>query len=873
MSTDPVRLEQVPDVKSHDFRTHEIEFHDLETQAPHLSAPLGRRRFAAFLAASFFGVLLHSDGLGAWARAQDATQVSRPQVPRIQRITSGDRTLQTLALHEMRQDGNLTAEEAATLAKLALEHSFYAEPPFAETLRVLKPKAALPVLMQALDSKKWLGLWLDHETRLKAAVLLGKMGNVADPAIKELKKTLLNTENDVLTRAECARALGQMPKSALLSESALTHILIANENHPFLRLAAADALLSLSEAAAVNENAHNPKTTPKTATEITKKIAIFLIRTLREHSLDIRLREMAAHSLGQLGKQSPKIIPTMVELIVQPEHPDALEQSDAPRPSHETPSQQQINTAETRRLAKIALKEMGNHARAAIPRLVEVLSDQGTSFFFRDEAAHTLRILGNTGREAAPALLRILLDQEGESELIRVSTARALIAMGYSKQVVPALIEIISSPNSTRSALRSVLDIFKALGNEAKDAKVAVTAIAENQADLRELAEDTLIAITEPPAQPLASSQSWKTLPAYLLKAPESKPMDLCSALEAIARHVSLRDLKHHSGESSLPLDSWDVAIDSLQRLFVSELNVSPIQTGETKIDFAQSLKSLMARNKTHSDPYWSGADIYAKIFLIALLDSKRHPKAQEIKELLANDLRVLKDRVLGGSVFNTYTYGAALVALAPSIPEDILASAKQWLEAQTDPMRLPYAPHHSFPERSRRASAARNPPLHLALFLSNPEDSVQKARLLDALEVWMSHAGALLEEVPRDKTHQGPDQLAPYYFYSSLPYVSSSLKFLEQSKSLFNKSLSTEELRQVRAIKTELRRRLPELMTPEGDLAILPGGKDYKNTQYRAAPAYTYPLYGLALIPLLEEGDRCMTESLRKGFGLIDWQ
>jgi hypothetical protein len=77
--------------------------------------------------------------------------------------------------------------------------------------------------------------------------------------------------------------------------------------------------------------------------------------------------------------------------------------------------------------------------------------------------------------------------------------------------------------------------------------------------------------------------------------------------------------------------------------------------------------------------------------------------------------------------------------------------------------------------------------------------------------------------------------------------------------------------MHRLRVVKKELRSGLPKLMNSDGTLGLLPGGQNYKETRYTSSPAYTYPLYGLALIPLLEPGDSCMKESLAGDLGIVN--
>ncbi len=95
-------------------------------------------------------------------------------------------------------------------------------------------------------------------------------------------------------------------------------------------------------------------------------------------------------------------------------------------------------------------------------------------------------------------------------------------------------------------------------------------------------------------------------------------------------------------------------------------------------------------------------------------------------------------------------------------------------------------------------------------------------------------------------------------------PYVTASLKLLERDP-----EVSAEEKTKANELKRKLREALPKLVSENG-LELLQGGKDFTHSGYPSSPAYNYPLYGLALLPLLEEGDSCYQSKFKNEFGIL---
>lgn len=238
--------------------------------------------------------------------------------------------------------------------------------------------------------------------------------------------------------------------------------------------------------------------------------------------------------------------------------------------------------------------------------------------------------------------------------------------------------------------------------------------------------------------------------------------------------------------------------------------------------------------------------------------------KRKETKDSLAEDIDYLK-RGGGSSVFHTFVRAAALASFGTQIPQNLFESFATWVHDQRDVLALPYD-EFSWTGRTRQGSAARNIPSHLALYLVERTEK-RREILVAALHNWWTYSEKLGGEAQRDHTEKGPHRTAPYHFYTSLPYVASAVKLLLKDPDLdetMRKSLV--EFRNL------LRENFPRLVGNHG-LNVLQGGANFVNTTYKNAEGYTYPLYGLALLPLLEQGDSCYSDNLENDFGIIIYE
>lgn len=708
------------------------------------------------------------------------------QGSRLQRLKSGDPDTQTIALHELRQSGQITEDEASVLAELILKGHSVAR----ETNRVLKSPTVISLIEKALSDS-------DPTIRSRAAEVLGDLGKYAKGTVSELKKALSASEPSVRrSAAQALRNLGVHAQDALpelkkaLSDSDREVGFLAAKALGNLGVLARDIIPDLKKALSHSDGSIRARAAH--ALERLGGQAKYAVPELKKalSDSDREVRLWAVQALGNLGVYAKEAVPELVKIAL----------SDS--------------VGGVRFMAIEALGRLGVHAKNSVPELRKALSDSNPKA--RSRAAEVLKNLGLHAKEAVPELRKALLDSDRE---VRRWAAHALVGLRiHAKDAVPELKKALSD-------------------SDPKVRTRAAEALEKMNEQLKEL--------------------------------PVRGDLTVCEALKKLFENKDWQTLRGHNSENHAPLDAWDTAMFSLQQNLLTKGLFGP--TGECQATlnndlddlqgFAKSLMSLLERTREGRDPLFNGVDIYAKIYRLGLSQKlERNKEAKEIRTSLERDLVVFRGTGIGGSVFNTYAYGAALVALAPKVPRRILKRAQNFLSSQSDPMALPYTPTGESRPTSRQASSARNVPFHLALYLSGSDESTRK-NMLESIEIWQKYAGNLAAEVPKQGTHRGPHGLAPYYFYSSLPYVTSAIKVL-----LKDPELTVKQREQITKIRESLRQKLPSLMSEEGKIEVQGQGK----SMYSSSPAYNYPLYGLALVSLLDEQDRCFHPGLKEDFGIV---
>ncbi len=132
------------------------------------------------------------------------------------------------------------------------------------------------------------------------------------------------------------------------------------------------------------------------------------------------------------------------------------------------------------------------------------------------------------------------------------------------------------------------------------------------------------------------------------------------------------------------------------------------------------------------------------------------------------------------GSLFNNYALAVGVLA-SESPPQSVIDAMNTIVKESKDPISIPYFP--TFRSGNHRDSAARSVVFHLALALKDENQertSEHLAHLSLALTNYVEHLPALTIQAQRPGAHAGPDGLAPYYYYGTIPYLPEALHLLE---------------------------------------------------------------------------------------------
>lgn len=156
------------------------------------------------------------------------------------------------------------------------------------------------------------------------------------------------------------------------------------------------------------------------------------------------------------------------------------------------------NSDEDRASAGERLSEVGPEAKAAVPRLIELVQ-RDPKMSVRGEAAKALGSIGPAAADAAPALISFVKNKDAGIERAYAATALGSIA-AQAEVAVPTLAEIVQNDDqeSVRQLCARALGDFGAKATSA--VPVLINAIKTGKKELREAACDALSHIPAAPS-------------------------------------------------------------------------------------------------------------------------------------------------------------------------------------------------------------------------------------------------------------------------------------------------------------------------------------------------------------------------------------
>jgi hypothetical protein len=219
-------------------------------------------------------------------------------------------------------------------------------------------------------------------------------------------------------------------------------------------------------------------------------------------------------------------------------------------------------------------------------------------------------------------------------------------------------------------------------------------------------------------------------------------------------------------------------------------------------------------------------------------------------QDSLADDLHIRPiTGTVGSSLFNTYALSTVLLTMEKT--NDEAMEALEEAIDPTDPLRIRYEGGGKF--ESHRGSSARAVPLHLARYVNLPKnrDSIRKD-LTSAIQNYGDHLPSLMAHLRRGGFHEGPDALAPYYLYATIPYQTAAIELLlQEGRQEGRQEEKPEEKMMLEDLREKTKAAILSLVREDGQFYV---------PEYFSSPGYVNPLFGLALIPLAKD---CVKEDL----------
>lgn len=318
-------------------------------------------------------------------------------------------------------------------------------------------------------------------------------------------------------------------------------------------------------------------------------------------------------------------------------------------------------------------------------------------------------------------------------------------------------------------------------------------------------------------------------------------------------------------------------------------------------------------RKLNATSPPKNATSVYGKQFYALLLrnlrqdgdqprsvESRLDAEIEKVEKSLKNDLGNYRKAQTGnsGSLFNTYAYASSVLSVSEM--KESVNHMRDLLAMLDSPLLIPYSPmgmkflnevapdEPEAAEPTERSAAARAIPFHLALYLRAGEGADKendKKNLEIAIDNYLTHLPSLTSTVARNGTHKGKDGLAPYYFYSTVPYAASALRIL------ISRAKTLEERTKLQGQLDELESGLLSMLMEEGlfepqgrktPISELPPDNSFtvnegtglesddvnrRGDMYPSSPAYVNPLAGLALTAMVQQ---CEGKKVPGSFGVI---
>lgn len=261
------------------------------------------------------------------------------------------------------------------------------------------------------------------------------------------------------------------------------------------------------------------------------------------------------------------------------------------------------------------------------------------------------------------------------------------------------------------------------------------------------------------------------------------------------------------------------------------------------------------ARNKRGGGNDVVQGEVYQKIHLILTLEKivEKQPNNDnakkaltKLKEELTLDQQQFYSRQKGGwgSLMNTYATSVALISNDEPFSRNEMETLAHSLKLSNASQKVPYTMGSSAPDRSERASSARNTTFYMGLYLNGRNGKEHyRDSFVESIETYQENLNSLMGHMLKDDAHTGSDQLGSYYFYSTFPYVTSGIKIL-----LEDPKTTSAQKQKLEKIQTDLKNQILRVFDDKSGLFKKSGW--YSGDGSRT---WVNPLLAMGMLPLIK--------------------
>lgn len=308
--------------------------------------------------------------------------------------------------------------------------------------------------------------------RIEACEILGHMGAAAAPAVPELLPLLVDA--DVMVVRAAATALGDVHSEARLCVPALSKLL-ASESVP-VRIVATKALGEFGP-------------------EATSAVSALLPLLKDSHA---PVRAAAAGALGATRDGRVEVVGALIGLLSDENAAVTVKAANGLSQIGEAAVPALVRTLKDdnfRILAIEILGEIGPQARAAVPSLLELMTQSDTNAAVRHEAMIALGLMGPGAASAAPQLLGIL-SRPADADL-HPGAAWVLARIG-EKKAIPVLKTLAGSSQDERTQRAIAWALVTLEPGNTEHAAVAVPYLTKSaSSDLALVRKESLAALSK----------------------------------------------------------------------------------------------------------------------------------------------------------------------------------------------------------------------------------------------------------------------------------------------------------------------------------------------------------------------------------------